>query len=188
MRPKIVWAMCGSFCTLAENIDVMSKLCDRYEVIPVMSEMTARCDTRFGRASELRAKVESICMRPLILTLDEAEPIGPKMKPDLAVIAPVTGNTLAKIAHGITDGVVTMAAKSTLRNGKPLLLSLASNDALGANLENIGRLAVRRGVCFCPMKQDDTVNKPYSLVANITRLEDAIEAALEGVQIRPMFI
>jgi len=187
-KRKIVWAICGSFCTVAQNTAVMEKAASEFEIIPVISERTASTDTRFGKAADLIAEISGICGRKPILTVEDAEPIGPVLKPDLCVIAPITGNTLAKVTHGITDSAVTMAVKSTLRCEKPILLSLATNDALGANLQNIGQLAVRKNHFFVPMKQDDPLNKPTSLVADTSLLYDAIHAALEGRQLRPLFM
>ena len=187
-KPKLVWCVCGSFCTIGRYIDVMRTHAGRYDIYPVISEKTASTDTRFGRAADIINQISEICGRAPILTVKDAEPLGPVVKADIAVVAPCTGNTLAKIACGITDGAVTMAVKSVSRNGKPLLLSLATNDALSANLKNIGETAVRRGCFFVPMKQDDPVSKPFSLVADETLLPECIEAAFEGRQMRPMFV
>jgi len=187
-RLKLVWCLCGSFCTLGRHIAVMSTLAKKYDIYPVISEKTASTDTRFGRAEDIIEQVSGICGRRPILTVKDAEPLGPVIKADIAVVAPCTGNTLAKIASGITDGAVTMAVKSTVRGGKPVLLSLATNDALGANLKNIGETAVRRGCFFVPMKQDDPTGKPFSLVADETRLPECIEAAVNGRQVRPLFL
>ena len=184
----VVWCICGSFCTIPANLEIMRSLADKYSIIPVLSEKAASCDTRFTNAARLIAEVEEICGRKAILTVTDAEPLGPKLMPDLCLIAPTTGNTLAKLSHAITDGAVTMAAKSVMRNGRPLLLSLATNDALGANLENIGRMAARRGCFFVPMRQDDPIAKPYSLVADTAQLADAVEAAMAGRQLRPLFL
>ena len=185
---RIVWCVCGSFCTIAEHLAVMKRIAAEHEIIPVLSEKTAVTDTRFGTAADLLDEIRTICAREAILTVADAEPIGPVLKPDLCVVAPATGNTAAKLAHGITDGAVTMAVKSTLRREKPILLSLATNDAMGANFGNLALLLNRKHFFFVPMKQDDPISKPTSLVADSSQLSDAISAALSGRQLRPLFL
>nr|MBQ4318971.1 dipicolinate synthase subunit B [Clostridia bacterium] len=185
---RVIWCVCGSFCTIAENLAVMERLAHECEVIPVVSERTASTDTRFGKADDILKRISDICGREPILTVADAEPIGPVMKPDICIAAPVTGNTLAKLAHGITDSAVTMAVKSTLRREKPILLSPATNDAMGANFPNIGTLSQRKHFYFVPMKQDDPTGKPTSLVADTSQLYDAVYAALDGRQLRPLFV
>ncbi len=184
----IGYAICGSFCTHAESLKALFELAKRYDVLPILSPAASTTDTRFGTANELIEGVTAICGRPPILTVKDAEPLGPKTPLDALIIAPCTGNTLAKLAHAVTDTSVTMAAKAHLRNGGRLIIALASNDALGANLCNLGALTVRKNVYFVPMLQDDPVKKPCSLVADFTRIPDALAAASDGRQLRPMFV
>ncbi len=185
----IGYALCGSFCTHAAALSALSQLCEAGEAVqPIFSERVATTDTRFGRAADLCARVTALCGRPPIASIVEAEPLGPTRPLDFLIIAPCTGNTLAKIAQGITDSAVTMAAKAHLRTGRPLLIALASNDAMSANLENIGRLLMRKNVFFVPLVQDDPTKKPDSLVADFSRLREALAAAREGRQLRPLFL
>ena len=185
----IGFAMCGSFCTHAASVEVLTRLKKRgYDILPIFSEITATTDTRFGTADGLITRVEAICGRPAIRTIPGAEPLGPAMPLEALVICPCTGNTLAKLANGITDTPVCMAAKAHLRSDRPLLITLASNDALSANLRNIGALLTRKGVYFTPLRQDDPVSKPHSLVADFARVPEALEAALRGEQVRPLFL
>lgn len=184
----ICYAMCGSFCTMKESFDVLSQLKNKeYDILPVMSERAYSTDTRFGRAVDHIEKMESLCKRTVIHTVHDAEPIGPKLRPNAMIICPCTGNTLAKLANGITDSAVTMAAKSHLRNGRPLLIALATNDALSANLTNIGKLAARKNVYFVPLCQDDPENKPSSMIARFDLVLPALEMAEGGRQITPFF-
>lgn len=183
-----VFAFTGSFCTIDRAIAVLPEFAKLDEVFPVVSESVRLTDTRFGKADEIIAKIEKLCGRPVIKDIASAEPIGPKYKSDFMVICPCTGNTLAKLAHGITDSTVTMAAKSHLRNGKPLLICLASNDAMSANFENVGRLMARKNVFFSPLMQDDPEKKPTSLVFEPELVIKAAETARDGRQIRPLFV
>ncbi len=180
----------GSFCTHAQSLEILKTLVknNRMTLVPILSETVCATDTRFGRADTFRETVESICGRRAIATIRDAEPLGPKEPLDALIIAPCTGNTLAKIASGITDTAVTMAAKAHLRSDRPLVLALASNDAMSANLRNIGTLLSRKNVYFVPLVQDDVVGKPHSLVANFTLAEKALSAALAGEQLRPIFL
>ena len=167
----------------------MKKLCARgYDLQPIFSRNVYKTDTRFWGAAAFRQEVEAICGRPVIHTVVDAEPLGPKTPLDFLIISPCTGNTLAKLAHGITDTPVTMAAKAHLRTERPLLIALASNDAMTANLANLAALSMRKGVYFVPLRQDDPQNKPASLVADFTRLGEAFAAAREGRQLRPLFV
>ena len=184
----IGFAICGSFCSHEASLGVLKKLRKKYEILPIMSETAYYTDTRFGRAADLIADVEKITSRNTVHTLEEAEPLGPKNPLDCLLICPCTGNTLAKIAHGVTDTTVTMAAKAHLRNERPLIISLASNDAMGANLQNIATLLNRKNVYFVPMIQDDIEKKPNSLVADFTKVGDTMALALQGRQIRPLFL
>ncbi len=186
----IGYALCGSFCTFERSISVLEGLVKSgYEVQPIMSETAYLTDTRFGKAEDFVERIEKICTRKIIHTVKDAEPLGPSMKLDALVISPCTGNTLAKIAAGITDTSVTMAAKAHLRCDRPLLLAFASNDGLSQNLQNIGRLITRRSVAFVPMVQDDPEKKPHSLVAKIEDVPRCLERLLRGEgQKRPLFL
>ena len=183
------YAMCGSFCTLKRAIDEMEKLCDSgIEIQPIMSGCAYSTSTRFSRAEDIRARVKRISGREIIHTIEDAEPLGPKTPLDALIIAPCTGNTLAKISLGITDTAVTMAAKAHLRGDRPLLIALCSNDAISQNLQGLARLITRKNAYFVPMLQDDTIGKPYSLVADISLIPDAYRRMTLGEQIRPIFL
>lgn len=185
----IGYALCGSFCTIARSLEQLRKLLDAgYEVIPIVSENVYSTDTRFTVASELSAKLEDMCGHKVIHTIVDAEPLGPKTVLDGLVICPCTGNTLAKLASGITDTAVCMAAKAHLRSDRPLVISLATNDALSANLKNIAVMYSRKNVYFVPMMQDDPVNKPHSLVANFELLYPTFINAMEGRQYQKIFV
>jgi dipicolinate synthase subunit B len=154
------FAICGSFCTFSKAIEQMKKIVNTgYSVLPVMSQNAYSTDTRFGLAADFVQEVEEICGKKVIKSIVEAEPIGPKKMVDLMIVAPCTGNTLAKIANGITDTSVTMAVKSTLRIGRPVLITPATNDALAASAQNIGKLMNNKNIFFVPMRQDDPVKK-----------------------------
>lgn len=182
------YALCGSFCTLSKSISALEKLVDAgYSVQPIISERAYSTDTRFFLAEEFVSRVEEITGRSAIHTVEDAEPLGPRTPLDGLIIAPCTGNTLAKIAHGITDSAVTMAAKAHLRADRPLLIALATNDAMSQNLGNVGALLTRKSVYFVPMRQDDPTGKPYSLVADMQRIPEALIAMQEGRQLRPLF-
>lgn len=183
------YAFCGSFCTHASAITELRKLIqDGYEIQPIVSENVWQTDTRFGKAKDLRDEVEALCKRSIIHTVPEAEPLGPKIPLDALIISPCTGNTLAKLANGITDTAVCMAAKAHLRCDRPLILALASNDALSANLKNIATLLSRKCVYFVPMNQDDPEKKPHSLVADFSLLRPTLQAAFDGRQFRKLFL
>ena len=185
---NIGFALCGSFCTYDQVFPVMRELMEKYTVIPIFSENSASIDSRFGTAKEHLKAAAEICRRNPLLTIPEAEPIGPKKLLDALVIAPCTGNTLAKLAHSIADTTVTMAAKSHLRNGRPILVAVSTNDALAGAAENIGKLLARKHYFFVPFRQDDPAKKPTSMVADFRMIPQALEAALEGRQIQPMLI
>ena len=185
----IAYAFCGSFCTVGRSLRVMRDLArGGEEILPVMSEILYSTDTRFGKAEEVREEIERAAGRPVIHTVEDAEPIGPVIAPDLLVVAPCTGNTLAKIAHGITDSAVTMAVKSQLRANRPVLIALATNDGLSANLLNIGTVLGRKSVYFVPLVQDDPEKKPHSLVAAFEMIPACMDALRVGRQIRPLFL
>ncbi len=186
-KKTLGYAMTGSFCTFEKSIAEMARLRSAgYELIPVMSENAYSTSTRFGKAREFVSRVENICGKSVIHTIPDAEPIGPNAMCDLMIVAPCTGNTLSKIALGITDTPVTMAVKSQLRIGAPVLLAVASNDALGASAENIAKLMNRKNLYFVPMAQDDPASKPNSLVARFELLPDCVELALRRVQSQPV--
>lgn len=181
------FAVCGSFCTHAKAMEALEQVKARFStVIPIVSECTATTDTRFGPAHELMREMERICDRRVISSIREAEPIGPKKLLDLLIIAPCTGNTLGKLACGITDTTVTMAAKAHLRNQRPLLIAPSTNDGLTASAPNLGALLGRKYIYFVPFGQDDPVKKPTSLVADFSLVADAAQAALEGRQLQPL--
>lgn len=181
------FAVCGSFCTHAKAMEALEQVKARFStVIPIVSECTAATDTRFGPAHELMREMERICDRRVISSIRDAEPIGPKKLLDLLIIAPCTGNTLGKLACGITDTAVTMAAKAHLRNQRPLLIAPSTNDGLTASAPNLGALLSRKYIYFVPFGQDDPVKKPTSLVADFSLVADAAQAALEGRQLQPL--
>ena len=183
------FAMCGSFCTFSRVITQIRALADaNYKVIPIMSETAYSTDTRFGKAEKIREEIEKICECDIIHTIPEAEPIGPKKLLDLLIIAPCTGNTLAKMANGITDSCVTLAAKAHLRNARPVLVGVSTNDALSSGASNIGRLMNCKNIFFIPMRQDDSQSKPNSMVADFNLTEKAAEYALSKRQIQPLFV
>ena len=183
---KIGFAMCGSFCTFAKVFPVMEQLAKEHEVYPIFSTVSASTDSRFGKAADFLARAQAICGRNVIQTITEAEPIGPQKLLDVLVIAPCTGNTLAKLSHSIADTPVTMAAKSHLRNGRPVVVAISTNDGLAGAAENIGRLMARKNYYFVPYGQDDPEKKPTSLVAHFDLIPAAMELALQGRQIQPM--
>lgn len=187
-KATIGFAMCGSFCTFSKAFVQMQNLVDSgYDVIPIMSHNAYSTDTRFGKAEEMVKKAEEITSHKVLHTSVQTEPIGPKEMCDLLVIAPCTGNTLAKLALGVTDTSVTMAAKSHLRILRPVLLCVATNDALGASAQNIGRLLNTKNIYFVPMKQDDYIKKPNSLVADFDKIPICAEYALKNQQYQPVF-
>ncbi|MCD8161703.1 MAG: dipicolinate synthase subunit B [Clostridiales bacterium] len=183
------FALTGSFCTLAQVLPVVEVLAGQYEtVIPILSEHCAAMDTRFGPAEHWRQELTKICGCSPIDTIQGAEPIGPKKLLDLLIIAPCTGNTLGKLAGGITDTSVTMAAKAHLRNERPVLIGVSTNDGLSASLQNIGVLACRRNYYFVPFRQDDARKKPCSLVADWGQIPDCAAAALAHRQVQPLLV
>lgn len=185
---NIGFAMCGSFCTFSKIFPIMKSLKEKHTIIPVFSEATYSTDTRFGTAAEHRIAAEEICGYAPLHSIVEVEPIGPRKLFDILVIAPCTGNTLAKLAHGIADGPVTMAVKSHLRNGRPVLIAISTNDALSTAAENIARLMAKKHVYFVPYRQDDFKEKPFSMVADFELIPQALEAALNDRQIQPILL
>ena len=185
---NIGFAMCGSFCTFASVFPVLEALAKMHKITPILSGSGCSIDSRFGTAQEHIERIESICgCRPLC-TIEEVEPIGPKKLLDALIIAPCTGNTLAKLSHNIADGPVTMAAKSHLRNGRPVLVAVSTNDGLSGAAENIGRLLARKHYYFVPFGQDDPFKKPTSMVADFAKIPQALNEALKGQQIQPRLI
>ena len=185
----IGYAMCGSFCTLSRSLEIMRSLVESgRDVLPIMSPIVYSTDSRFTVADTFREQVRSVSGRDIVHTVEEAEPLGPRTPLEALIIAPCTGNTMAKIANGITDTSVTMAAKAHLRCDRPLLIALASNDAMSQNLPNLSRLLERKGVYLVPMRQDDPIHKPHSLVADFSLVGECLDAALAGEQRRPLFM
>lgn len=185
---NIGFAMCGSFCTYAQVFPVMEAVAKQHTVIPIFSEISYTTDSRFGTHETHIDMAEKICGRQVLHTISQVEPIGPKKLLDALIIAPCTGNTLAKLAHSIADGPVTMAAKSHLRNGRPVVIAVSTNDALAGAAENIGRLLTKKHFYFVPFGQDDCANKPTSMVADFTKIPPTLHQALEGRQIQPIII
>lgn len=182
------FALCGSFCTFSQVFPVMEQLADTYTLLPIFSGAAYTTDSRFGAARDHIRLAQQICGKEPAHTIVQAEPIGPKKLLDALVIAPCTGNTLAKLAHGIADTSVTMAAKSHLRNGRPVIIAVSTNDALAAAGENIGRLLSRKHYYFVPFRQDDALGKPTSMVADFSRIGQTLEAALQGKQLQPLLL
>ena len=186
---RVGFAFCGSYCTYGAVLPALEAVAARFgSVTPILSEHSAETDSRFGTAREHLERIQQICGRPAILAINQAEPIGPKKQLDLLIVAPCTGNTLAKLAAGITDTTVTMAVKSHLRNGRPVLVAPATNDGLSTSLKNIGELLCRKHIYFVPFRQDDPEGKPNSLVAEMSLIPEAAGAALEGRQIQPLLL
>ena len=189
MEPVIGFALCGSFCTFSRVLDVLERLKTQYpNIIPILSEASYTTDTRFGAATDFRTRIEAICGHEILHTIAQTEPIGPKKLLDLLIIAPCTGNTISKLANGIADSTVSLAAKSHLRNKRPLVIAVSSNDGLGANAKNIGVLLSRANVYMVPFGQDDCVEKENSLVADFDRILPTVEAALDGKQLQPVLV
>ena len=185
---EIGFALCGSFCTYEQIFPVMRELAEKHRITPIFSYSAGEIDSRFGMATDHLDTVREICGRSPLRTIEGVEPIGPKKLLDALIIAPCTGNTLAKLAHSIADTPVTMAAKSHLRNGRPVIVAVSTNDALAGAAENIGKLLSRKHYYFVPFGQDDPENKPTSMVADFNKIPETLEAALAGTQIQPLLI
>jgi len=183
---RIGLALTGSYCTYDRALEVAERLCEKYDVTPIMSENAASTSSRFGESGDFIRRLEAMSGKKVLKSIVEVEPVGPKAMFDVLVIAPCTGNTAAKLAAGITDTAVTMAAKSHLRNGRPLLLAIGTNDGLSGSAKNIGELLNRKNVYFVPFYQDDPCNKPRSLASDWEALEDSILAAVRGEQFQPI--
>lgn len=184
----IGYGICGSFCTHEKSLETLTHLSEKFDVVPIVTPSVLTTDTRFGKASEFLERVRHVCGRDIVSSIVDAEPLGPAKPLECLVICPCTGNTLAKLACGITDTAVTMAAKAHLRRGGRLIIALATNDAMSSNLQNIAILLNKKNVFFVPMKQDDPKMKPYSLVADFSLVEKSIEYAFDSLQVRPLFL
>ena len=184
---RIGLALTGSYCTYDKVLAAAEELATRHDLTALMSEAAYTTDSRFGSAADFTRRLEEITGKPVLHSIVEAEPVGPKDYFDVLVVAPCTGNTAAKLAAGITDTPVTMAVKSHLRGGKPVVLAFGSNDGLSASAKNIGELLNRKHYYFVPMYQDAPEAKPRSLAADYALLEDTVLAALEGRQLEPIF-
>ena len=188
MKATLGFALCGSFCTYRAVIGVLPKLTAEYDVIPIFSDAGCSIDSRFGTADAFVREVEELCGKKALHRLEDVEPLGPKKLLDLLIVAPCTGNTLGKLANGIADSPVTFACKAHLRNARPILLAVSTNDGLSGSAENLGKLLNRKHYYFVPFGQDSPMKKPYSLVADFTRLPEAVTAALEGRQLQPILM
>lgn len=185
---NIGFAMCGSFCTYAEVFPAMEAVAAAHNVIPIFSQISYTTDSRFGTHEAHIKKAEQICGCSVLHTIEQVEPFGPKKLLDALIVAPCTGNTLAKLAHSIADGPVTMAVKSHLRNGRPVIIAVSTNDALAGAGENIGRLLNKKHYFFVPFGQDNPQKKPTSMVADFSRIPPTLEEALQGRQIQPIIL
>lgn len=187
-KTKLGLAICGSYCTFDKILPIAESLTEAYELTAVMSENAAETDTRFGCAETVKKRLAEITGKEVICTIAGAEPVGPQKLFDVMAIAPCTGNTLAKLACGIADSAVTMACKAHLRNGRPAVIAVSTNDALGANAKNIGELLNRKNIFFVPFGQDDPKGKPTSMISELSLLRETVEAALEGKQLQPVIL
>ena len=185
---KLGLAICGSFCTFDELLPQVRTLAQSYEITPILSEKAYLTDTRFGLAAAFVRELRQLCGREPVTTIEEAELLGPKAPLDILAVAPCTGNTLAKLAAGIADGPVTFACKAHLRNQRPVVVAVSTNDGLAAAAQNIGALLNRKHYYFVPFGQDDPASKPSSLKADLRLLEDTVDAALEGRQLQPVLL
>lgn len=186
-KVRLGLALTGSYCSFDKLAAVLPELCDTFDILPIFSENALR-DSRFGDGAAWRRRLEEAAGRSAVTTIAEAEPLGPQGRLDVLAIAPCTGNTLAKLSRGVTDTAVTMAAKGHLRNGKPLVIGVSTNDGLAASAENIARLLVRKSVYFVPFGQDDPQGKPTSLSLDYHRIVPAVNAAMEGRQLQPILL
>lgn len=190
MEPiRVGFAFCGSFCTFRQAMTALERVHARYgDVTPIVSETSAATDSRFGPAHEYMREMERICDKRVIDSIPKAEPIGPKKLLDVLVIAPCTGSTLSRLANGMSDTSVTMAAKAMWRNGRPVVVAVSTNDGLAGSAKNIAALLDKKHVFFVPYRQDDPVGKPTSLVADFTKINDTVDAALQGRQLQPLLL
>ncbi|MBE6692135.1 MAG: dipicolinate synthase subunit B [Ruminococcaceae bacterium] len=185
---KLLFAMCGSFCTHSTAIETLKRLVPDNVIIPALSEICQNTDTRFGRADTLKQNLTGITGNEPVTSVKSAEAIVTKGNFDAVIVAPCTGNTLAKIAHGITDSTVTMCVKAQLRNQKPVVLAIATNDGLGASLKNVATALEKKNIYFVPFGQDAPFEKPTSLISDFSLLEDTLLGALSGKQIQPILL
>jgi len=183
----IGFAVTGSFCTFSKILPQMERLAQANRVVPIFSRAVAETDTRFYKAADFYQDVLRVTGRAPIASVVDAEPIGPSRLLDIMLIAPCTGNSLAKLAHAITDTPVLMAAKAHVRNNRPLVIAVSTNDALSGSAKNIGMLLNCRNIFFVPMRQDDPVKKERSVVADYEKIGEALDAALAGKQLQPIF-
>lgn len=187
-KRRLGLALCGSYCTYEKLFEAAPALAEKFDLVPIMSDTAAETNTRFGTATEHIRRLMLLTGKKVITTIPEAEPLGPAQPLAALLIAPCTGNTLAKLSHGVTDSAVTMAAKAHLRNGRPVVIALSTNDGLSGSAENIARLLNRKNVYFVPFGQDDPMKKPSSLQADFSLLGEAVEAALQGRQLQPLLV
>ena len=187
-KKRIGLALCGSYCTYEKLFAAAELLRHSYDLVPIMSETAAETDSRFGTAAEHIRRLMDLTGKEVVTTIAEAEPLGPALPMQALLIAPCTGNTLAKLAHGVTDSAVTMAAKAQLRNGRPVVIAVSTNDGLSGSAKNIGQLLDKKNIYFVPFGQDDPAGKPTSLVADFTRIPETVAAALEGRQVQPVLL
>lgn len=187
-KPVLGFAICGSFCTFDRILPILENLSDSFKIIPIMSDIASGTDTRFYKIDDFKAKIIEITGGEIISSIVDAEPIGPLKLLDILLIEPCTGNTLSKLANGVSDTPVTLAAKAHLRNERPVVIALSSNDALSGNAQNLGKLLNTKNYYFVPMRQDDCFNKPNSMVSDFSMTKAALNAALKGNQMQPVFI
>lgn len=186
-KTDVGFALCGSFCTFSQVIPIIEKLVNEgYNLIPIMSHAAYTTNTRFGKAQDFIETIENICQKQIIHTIFQAEPIGPKKLLDALIIEPCTGNTLGKLANGIYDTSVTLAAKAHLRNNRPVILGVSTNDALCGSAPSLGKLMATKNYYFIPLRQDDPYKKPTSIVCDFTKTSETLKAALNGLQYQPM--
>ncbi len=186
---KLGFCLCGSFCTFAKAMNTMGTLHDMgVDIQPIFSGNSQNIDTRFGKAVDFIKHAEEVCGKKIIGSIYEAEPIGPQNKLDAMLIAPATSNTLGKLSNGINDSVVTMAVKAHLRNNKPVVVAISTNDALGVSMKNIGTLMVRKNYFFVPFGQDNPKGKPLSMIADFEKIPQTIAEAIDGRQIQPILV
>ena len=186
---RIGFVFTGSFCTFRKTIDQLKKIIElKAEVFPIMSNNSYTMDTKFGKAQDFIDEIEEVTGRKILHTIQEVEPLGPKDMLDIIVVAPATGNTIAKLANDIVDGPAPMAVKSVLRRERPVVIAVSTNNGLSASGENIGKLLNRKHYYFVPFKQDNPITKPRSLVFDPTYLIKTIEYALDGEQIQPIIL
>ena len=188
MKKTIGFALTGSFCTLRQSLLLMEEMSKEYEIIPIVSEKVKNTDTRFFKKEDLIQRIFEITGKEPLENICQVEPLGPKKMLDLLLICPCTGNTLSKMALGITDSCVTMAAKSQRRGGKNVLIALSTNDALSGSAQNLGAMLDKKGFFFVPLRQDDPFTKPSSLQCDFSLVPEAVKAALEGKNLSPLFL